>query len=165
MISSIANIIRDQQSLPMMRSLKAPRPPNVNRVTGKVKCPFCDVRHIGCFCDLRHIGQLPRWREGDGMWKLLASLTVAAVMALAASSDFALGGDKVPKKTGNARCVQLSNGESMCLTCQDGPCDIKSGLANPVTTSAGSGIVRHSSASSPKPKVSANHALNDETKR
>ena len=99
------------------------------------------------------------------MWKLIASLTVAAGMALAASSDFALGGDKVPKKTGNARCVQLSNGESMCLTCQDGPCDIKSGLANPVTTSAGSGIVRHSSANSPKPKVSANHALNDETKR
>jgi hypothetical protein len=91
------------------------------------------------------------------MWKLIASLTVAAGMALAASSDFALGGDKVPKKTGNASCVQLSNGETMCLKCQDGPCDIKNGPGNPVTISAGSAIARHSSANSPKPKVSANH--------
>ena len=100
----------------------------------------------------------------EGMWKVIASLAVAAGVALVASSDFAPGGDRLPKKSGNASCVQLSNGESLCLTCQNGPCDIKSGLANPVT-SAGSGIVRHSSANSPKPKVSANHALNDETKR
>ena len=33
---------------------------------------------------LRRKPQLPRWREGDGMGKLLASLTVAAGMALAA---------------------------------------------------------------------------------
>ena len=44
------------------------------------------------------------------MWKLIASLTVAAGMALAASSDFALGGDKVPKKTGNASCAALERG-------------------------------------------------------
>ena len=84
------------------------------------------------------------------MWKLIASFTVAAGMALAASSDFALGGDKVPKKTGDASCLQLSNGETMCLTCQDGPCDIKSGVGNPVTISAGPAIARHSSANSPK---------------
>ena len=49
------------------------------------------------------------------MWKLIASFTVAAGMALAASSDFALGGDKVPKKTGNASCLQLSNGGNHVL--------------------------------------------------
>jgi hypothetical protein len=88
------------------------------------------------------------------MWKLISSITFAAV-ALAASSNFAPGGDRVPKKTGNASCVQLSNGESLCLTCQDGPCDIKSGPSNPVTASVGSGIAHHSSAKSPKPKVGA----------
>jgi hypothetical protein len=89
------------------------------------------------------------------VWKLIASLTVAAGVALVASSDFAPGGDRVPKKSGNASCVQLSNGESLCLTCRDGPCDIKNGLSNPVTTSAGSAIAHHLSANSPKSKVSA----------
>jgi hypothetical protein len=89
------------------------------------------------------------------MWKLIASLTVAAGVALVASSNLAPGGDTAPKKSGNANCVQLSNGEHLCLTCRDGPCDIKSGLSNPATTSAGSAIARHSSANMAKSKVSA----------
>jgi hypothetical protein len=104
-------------------------------------------------------------REGDSMWKLLAGLTVAAGMVLAVWSDFALGGDKLAKKAGTASCVQLSNAETVCLTCQDGPCDIKSGPGNPVTINAGSALARHSSAKPPKPKVSANHQVNDESKR
>ena len=91
----------------------------------------------------------------EGMWKVIASLAVAAGVALVASSDFAPGGDRLPKKSGNASCVKLSNGESLCLTCQDGPCDVKSGLGNPVTASAGPAIAHRSSAKSPKPKVSA----------
>jgi hypothetical protein len=85
------------------------------------------------------------------MWKLIAS--VAAGVALVASSDFAPGADRLPKKSGNASCVHLSNGESLCLTCQDGPCDIKNGLSNPVTASAGSAIAHQPSVNSPKSKV------------
>ena len=121
------------------------------------------MRHIECLCDVRHI-RVAHYRERrkrqlaameEGMWKVIASLAVAAGVALVASSDFAPGGDRLPKKSGNASCVQLSNGESLCLTCQDGPCDIKSGLSNPVTASAGSAIAHHSSAKSAKPKVGA----------
>jgi hypothetical protein len=87
--------------------------------------------------------------EGDGMRKL-ASLTVAA-MVLAASSQLALAGDKRPKQSGNAGCVQLSYG---CLTCPDGPCVIKTRPGNPITISAGSAPAGGSSANLPKPKVS-----------
>jgi hypothetical protein len=89
------------------------------------------------------------------MWKLIASLAMAAGVALVASSDFAPGGDRMPKKSGNASCVQLSNGESLCLTCQDGPCDIKNGLGNPVASSAGSANAHHPSVKSAKSKVTA----------
>ena len=120
------------------------------------------MRHIECLCDVRHI-RVAHYRERrkrqlemeEGMWKVIASLAVAAGVALVASSDFAPGGDRLPKKSGNASCVKLSNGESLCLTCQDGPCDVKSGLSNPVTASAGPAIAHRSSAKSPKPKVSA----------
>jgi hypothetical protein len=89
------------------------------------------------------------------MWKLVASLIVAAGIVLSASPDFALGGDRESNKSGNASCVQLSNGQSMCLTCKDGPCHIKSGLGQPVTTNARSAVAHHSGANSPKPKASA----------
>jgi hypothetical protein len=88
--------------------------------------------------------------EGDGMRKL-ANLTVAAAMVLAASSQFALGGDKRPKQSGSAGCVQLSYG---CLTCADGPCVIKTRPGNPITISTGSATTGGSSANLPKPKVS-----------
>jgi hypothetical protein len=70
--------------------------------------------------------------EGDGMRKL-ANLTVAAAMVLAASSQFALGGDKRPKQSAHAGCAQLSYG---CLTCADGPCVIKTGPGTPGASSA-----------------------------
>jgi hypothetical protein len=54
---------------------------------------------------------------GDGMRKV-ASLTVAVAVSLAATSQLALGGDKRPKQSGNASCMQLTYG---CLTCADGP--------------------------------------------
>ena len=77
------------------------------------------------------------------MRKLIASLTVAAAMVLAASSQFALGGDKRPKPSAHAGCVQLSYG---CLTCPDGPCVIKTRPGNPITISAGSPTAGSSSA-------------------
>ena len=121
------------------------------------------MRHIECLCDVRHI-RVAHYRERrkrqlavmeEGMWKVIAGLAVGVGVALVASSNFAPGGDSLPKKSRNASCVKLSNGESLCLTCQDGPCDIKSGPINPVTASAGSAIAHRSSAKSPKPKVSA----------
>jgi hypothetical protein len=96
------------------------------------------------------------------MWKVIARLTVAAAMALVVSSHFALGGDRVPKS--NAGCVQLSNAATMCLTCQDGPCNIRTGPGNPITISKGWAIAHHSSANSPKPKISADHPFNSDTK-
>jgi hypothetical protein len=112
--------------------------------------PFCDVHHIGLagvsLCYLSERAGI----EGDGMRKL-ANLTVAAAMVLAASSQFALGGDKRPKQSGSAGCVQLSYG---CLTCADGPCVIKTRPGNPITISTGSATTGGSSANLPKPKVS-----------
>ena len=58
---------------------------------------------------------------GDGMRKV-ASLSVAVAVSLAATSQLALGGDKRPKQSGNASCMQLTYG---CLTCADGPCVIQ----------------------------------------
>jgi hypothetical protein len=91
------------------------------------------------------------------MSRVIASLIVAAVIALVASSGFALAGDKIQRKTGSAGCMQLSHGEITCLTCERGPCDIKSAVGTPVASSVGPWIARHSNANSPKHKLSANH--------
>ncbi len=132
------------------------------RPTGKMKCHFvmCVTSDAFVICVTSNAGVLLIRGERDGMWKL-----VAAAMALVASSHFALGANSAPKKSGNASCVHLSNGKTMCLTCQDGPCDIKSGPGNPITIITEPAIARHTSANSPKPKVSASHPMNDETKR
>jgi len=147
----------------MMRSLKASRPPNVNYGQGEMPILWC-ASHRMLLWSASHRAATAM----EGGWRHVETPCKSNCCGGNGARCFVwlrAGRRQGAKKTGNARCVQLSNGESMCLTCQDGPCDIKSGLANPVTTSAGSGIVRHSSANSPKPKVSANHALNDETKR
>jgi hypothetical protein len=55
--------------------------------------PFCDVHHIGLTdVSLCYLSE-GAGDEGMGMRKLIASVTVVAAMALAASSQFALGGD------------------------------------------------------------------------
>ena len=87
---------------------------------------------------------------GDGMRKV-ASLSVAVAVSLAATSQLALGGDKRPKQSGNASCMQLTYG---CLTCADGPCVIQTRPGNPITISAGSAAAGGPGANLPKPKVS-----------
>jgi hypothetical protein len=96
--------------------------------------------------------QKARGGWGDGMRKV-ANLTVAAAMSLAASTEFALGGDNRPKQSGNASCMQLTYG---CLTCADGPCVIKTRPSNPITFSAGSATAGGPAANLPKPKVGEN---------
>jgi hypothetical protein len=105
------------------------------------------------------------------MHKRNIGLTIATAIVLAASSHLALGSERT-KTYGLPSCIQLPDGKkTMCLTCPDGPCVIKTGSGDrtvsrvPDTIDAGSAMSGRLRANSPKPAISANHPVGNENKR